>query len=297
MRQKTRRLCPVRPSHRNELWYKAKLRSIVHALQADTRAHVLPALQTLHPRATGDSLVVGDSNLHSSKEVVEAARRRFPGLEHVAQRLAYGAAMRNRDEVDERIAKVIEQSVSVNVRPFLAENPRIKDATHEATQANVDLIKSIPDQYFDKIQDAVETNWANGERWESLVSRIQEIGQVTENRAALIARDQTSKMNSAFNRVRQTDLGIEKYIWRTSEDERVRGNPAGKYPDAESDHWDLDGKTFRWDEPGPCKGTIDGSPCHAGEDVNDRCYADPLLDLNAMEAELGIGVEQEEQAA
>ena len=281
MRQKRRQLRPVRPSHKNELWYRAELHKLVKYMRKRVQEHLLPTLKGLWPgpQATdGAPLVATDSpGEASARAAVKATAREFGGIQRLADRLSFGAAVRNLDEVDERLAKAIEASVSVNVRPFLAQNPRIRDATHAAVRTNVDLIKSIPDQYFDKITDAVERNWAGGGRWENLVDRIEEIGDVTENRAALIARDQTSKMTGAFNQIRQTDLGIEKYIWETSEDERVRDS-----------HAEVDGQEFRWDEPGPVAGSVAGEPCHPQEDISCRCVGRPVFDLDAMEAELGF---------
>ena len=90
-----------------------------------------------------------------------------------------------------------------------------------ATKANVALITSIPEQYFEKLEKAVTENFVQGVRYEHLQSVVERIADVTESRAKLIARDQTSKMNSAFNKERQTSVGIQKYEWQTMEDERV----------------------------------------------------------------------------
>ena len=67
---------------------------------------------------------------------------------------------------------------------------------------------------------------------------VERIGDVTESRAKLIARDQTSKMNGAFNEARQTSLGIDRYVWQTSGDERVR-----------EEHQANDGQVFSWNDP------------------------------------------------
>ena len=277
MRQRRRQLRPVRPSRKNELWYRAELHRLVKYMRKRVEEHLLPALKGLwpEPAATdGASLLAIDSPTEASaRAAIKATAREFGGIQRLADRLAFGAAVRNLDEVDERLAKAIEASVSVNVRPFLAQNPRIRDATHKAIQTNVDLIKSIPDQYFDKITDAVERNWAEGGRWENLVSRIEEIGEVTENRAALIARDQTSKMNGSFNQIRQTDLGIEQFTWQTAEDERVRES-----------HAELDGQTFSWDD----LPEVDGEIASPGSPIQCRCVALAFIDLDAMEAELGF---------
>ena len=47
-------------------------------------------------------------------------------------------------------------------------------------------------------------------------------------------------------------------------DERVRGNPNGKYPNAKYNHWEREGQIFSVDEP-----PEDG---HPGEPIRCRCY-------------------------
>lgn len=278
-KRRGRALRPIRPSHKNELWYRAELHRLIKHMRARVQQVLLPVLESLWPRQATDGVRVAvDSPTEASaKAAIKNLAREFGGIDKLAKRIAYGAAARSRDTVDERLAAAIYASVSVDVKPFLVNNPRIATATHEAIGRNVDLIKTIPEEYFDKITDAVEMNWAGGMRWESLVGRVQEIGDITERRAALIARDQTAKMNSSFNRIRQTDLGIEEYEWQTSGDERVRES-----------HAEVDGQVFRWDEPGPVAGSVAGEPCHAGFDVNCRCVGIPHLNIDAMEAELSF---------
>ena len=60
-----------------------------------------------------------------------------------------------------------------------------------------------------------------------------------------------------INQLRQEDLGIEQYIWRSQDDAKVRDSHAG-YHD----------QVFRWDDP-PVGG-------HPGEAHNCRCYAEPI---------------------
>jgi SPP1 gp7 family putative phage head morphogenesis protein len=90
-------------------------------------------------------------------------------------------------------------------------------------------------------------------------------------RAAFIARDQASKWNGELNRFRQQDAGVTEYVWSTSGDERVRGNPDGKYPNARPSHWAREGKTFRWSKP------PDGG--HPGIAINCRCVAKAVIEF------------------
>ena len=60
-----------------------------------------------------------------------------------------------------------------------------------------------------------------------------------------------------INQLRQEDLGIERYTWRSQDDAKVR--------DSHAEH---DDQVFRWDSP-PAGG-------HPGEAHNCRCYAEPI---------------------
>jgi SPP1 gp7 family putative phage head morphogenesis protein len=267
-KRRDRTLKPIRPSRKNELWYRSELVRIADLLRAaGTRI-----AEKIRPRWP----VVADAPPPEVAEAIrEAQHHGFTGFEHQSERLARAAAIRNMKEVDERLIREIKRSVSVDVRAAFDVGGPIAHKMDAAVKWNASLIQSIPEQYFGKLGDLVSSGWADGKRWESLVADIQNLGDVTEERAKVIARDQTAKMNSAFNQTRQQSVGIEKYEWSTSQDERVRET-----------HAELDGKTFRWDEPGPLAGTIDGAPCHAGEDILCRCTALPVFDLDEMEAEV-----------
>lgn len=266
-KRRARTLKAIRPSRKNELWYRFELVRIVGLLRA-AGARVAERIRPRWP-------VVADAPPPEVAEVIHDARHRVAGLERQSERLARAAAIRNLKEVDDRLVREIRRSVSVDVRAAFEVGGPIAHKMDAAVKWNTSLIQSISEQYFGKLGDLISSGWADGKRWESLVDDIQNLGDVTEERAKVIARDQTAKMNSAFNQERQQSVGIEKYTWQTSEDERVRET-----------HAELDGQAFRWDEPGPLAGTIDGAPCHPGEDILCRCVAIPVFDLDEMEAEV-----------
>ena len=141
----------------------------------------------------------------------------------------------------------------------LLKNENVKPALDKAVKDNVDLIKSIPKEYHDRITEAIDKGIVGGDDSQTLKQAIKEIGDVTESRASLIARDQTSKMLSSLNEIRQTEIGIDAYIWSTAGDDRVRETHAAN-----------DGKRFYWNDPPDETG-------HPGEDVQCRCVADPDL--------------------
>lgn len=160
----------------------------------------------------------------------------------------------------------------------IIDTPAVRDKIDIATAENVSLIKSIPQEFYGDVAQAVFQNY-RGEKFEegSLLNRLKKIGSISERRAKLIARDQTAKFVSSVNEIRQQDAGIESYIWRNMQDERVVGNPGGLYPKGNArhrDHWSREGKEFKWSEP-PSDG-------HPGEAIQCRCFAEPIINIDRI---------------
>lgn len=154
----------------------------------------------------------------------------------------------------EQLNRQLREAVAVDV---VGSEPWLAKASVEFTRENVALIRTIPSRYFDEIETLVRREAADGARWETLVDGIEERYDVSRSRSKIIARDQVGKFYGDLNRVRQTDLGITRFIWRTVRDNRVR-----------PEHADIDGHTFTWGS------APDGGP---GEAVLCRCYAEPDL--------------------
>ncbi len=108
------------------------------------------------------------------------------------------------------------------------------------------------------VEGVVRNAHAQGLRVEVLAHQLRERFDVSDSRAALIARDQVLKLNGQLNRSKQQSAGITQYVWVTSRDERVRPT-----------HEDLDGTTQSWDVPPP-----EG---HPGQPVQCRCTARAII--------------------
>ena len=265
-KRRNRKLKPSRPSRANELWYKAELLKVVRLMAKTTMTDLVPLLKA---HSFG-----GDSLPDSLAMQIQRTSDKFGNIGETARRLARLAAQKNLEATDKQLAEHIRQSVGVNIMPALS-NDGIREPLLAAVRDNIELIASIPEQYFDKVEDLLEGNWEAGARWEDLADAISHVGDVTESRAKLIARDQTSKMNGAFNKARQTSIGIMRYEWQTAGDERVRET-----------HAENDGKRFFWDEPPEETG-------NPGEDINCRCVAIPVFDLDQEESLAGIAEDDE----
>lgn len=124
----------------------------------------------------------------------------------------------------------------------------------------------------------------------------------TQSRSDLIARDQLTKLNSQITKKRQTEAGVTLYRWHTAVDERVRGKPGGRYPNARPSHWAMENKICKWDDSTvyadtiedalngkwKSRGSISGVQLHPGQDIQCRCWSEAIWDnvINEVNKEL-----------
>lgn len=179
-------------------------------------------------------------------------------------------------ESKKKFMKQFKKSFGIDAFEVLSERG-LKEEFLRQVDANVSLIQTIPSTYFDQISKLVVLNFSGQKEIEGgLITAIQDLTGVTKKRAKLIARDQSMKCVSTFNEMRFRNLGSDRYIWRNSRDERVAGNPNGRYPEVDpkskyhGNHWEREGKIFYWNHPPP-----DG---HPGMAINCRCYAEPIFE-------------------
>src|SRR6185503_2248240 len=140
--------------------------------------------------------------------------------------------------------------------------PRMDGAIKAWRKENVGLIETLFESETRKLSKILAEG--EGRRFEALARDIENRLDVTQRHAEFLALDQTLKLNANITQARQQAAGIEKYVWTTAGDERVRET-----------HKDLDGETFSWDDP-PVTNE-DGDRNHPGEDYRCRCVAYPVL--------------------
>ncbi len=177
-----------------------------------------------------------------------------------------------------RLEKNIARSLGIDTTAIF-DDKAVFDAAELMSVEARGLITTIPDEYLDGVTRAVLDSYQQIPQPEgrSLAEQIKHLSGATDTRARIIARDQTSKINTAINQARQQEIGIEEYIWRTRKDTRVVGKPGGLYPNgnrAHGNHWEREGQVYRWDRP-----PADGHPGYA---INCRCFSEPIIDVSKL---------------
>ncbi|AOA58265.1 phage head morphogenesis protein [Acinetobacter larvae] len=237
------KLKPVKVNRRVELYYTRQLLAISKYCQEQADELVLPVV--------GQN--IGDSWF--SELFAKLKDRIVRYTVKSAEPLATKVVVDVRADVDGQIAKHTKSIIGVDLTPFYRAAD-IQDVVDRNIAANVSLIKSIPNQYVDKLEALVMHAYQTGQTNEELAQAIKQLGVSTDYRCRLIASDQMGKINGQINQARQVSMGVETYVWQSAKDERVR-----------TDHRNKQGKTFRWNDP-PSGG-------HPGEPIRCRCTALP----------------------
>ena len=153
-------------------------------------------------------------------------------------------------------------------------------------ETNYNLISTLPEEYIRKVNTLVSEGVQYGKTSQGMLEEMKKITDTfTKARPELIARDQVGKLNGALTQKRQEEADIDMYIWMTSNDERVRGKPGGRYPNAIPSHWIMQGKICRWDDPSVYsedginwKSRTSSMPSgHPGSAILCRCTAIPYF--------------------
>lgn len=194
------------------------------------------------------------------REVAELIARASASLEaSIAQprleRLAAGFATNVETWQRVQMAKQTRAALGVDV---FASDAGLAAASEAFVAENTSLIVDLPSKTYTEIEQLMQREIQAGTLHKDIAKLVNERFAIGENRAKLIARDQVGKYYGKVNEVRQRALGVEKFIWRTANDERVRDEHAAR-----------DGVTYTW------ANAPEGGP---GQPINCRCYPEPVLD-------------------
>lgn len=177
-------------------------------------------------------------------------------LERVAESLVKGINNHSKQNIQRqvRVLRAIDPTINEDwLRSFM----------RSAIKENVNWIKSISQEYHDRVETIIYQGVRRGESITEMARSLREVADISEKRAKFIARDQTGSIYGDMTHRRQQKAGIAKFEWSTSGDERVRES-----------HRELDGKVFTWEKGAE----VDGRRIWPGTDYNCRCVALPVIE-------------------
>lgn len=267
-----------------ETWYRQQLDKYIDEMRSAIEDALFKAI-----REDSTSLQNADSKwiwFRTQDGFMETLLRTLTGLRSqweigndTAKALAKTFVGKVDTATQERIEKVVGDAMGVDLVKILS-GEGLTDIVEAGIAANVQLITSIPNEYLNKVQMIITQEGTKGRTGQSLIQQIQDVYPVTKNRARVIARDQTSKLNGDITRERQVKAGIRGYRWRTVGDNAVRES-----------HKERNGKFYAWNPEDVGEKLEDGSVMldpeaddigHPGEDYQCRCIAEAVLELDRL---------------
>jgi SPP1 gp7 family putative phage head morphogenesis protein len=240
--------------------YTRQIQSINEIFWNKVRELIIPSIPFLVGQANsirGDEERVDSSWVDQLRQIVDKTYFDFSKavgkeqLDVISMEQAKRISTFNKSE----FVKVIHSAVGVN--PIIQESwlePQMKAFQAE----NTDLITKLSTDQRYRIKQNLHRSLSQGKGIKAIKEDLDKDEAIGKNRSRLIARDQTNKFNGQLAELRQKELGIEKYTWSSSRDERVRIT-----------HRELDGKIFDWKNP-PSEG-------HPGQPIQCRCTAQPII--------------------
>ena len=156
----------------------------------------------------------------------------------------------------------LDELTGVAIKPPTVTG-ELEERLKAATAYNVSLIKSIPEQFHDKIQGSVMRSLSGGEGLKGIYDDIVKTGTVTHKRAKFIAEDQTRKLTTAFHTERLKSVGIQKVRWAEPREVHLR----------------VEGQVFDLDDP-PIIDERTGQRGWGGEVPNCKCTVVPVIEFD-----------------
>ena len=220
-----------RPSKAYELEYRRKLQDLLHEMQEDVKKELTAYLK---------KNTAQDSDDDTWAQIMKWLRKKwYKRYDEKSREFAKWITDKTRKRTSAQVMRKLKQ-MGMTLKPHYSKQD--KEMIREITSNNVALIKSIPQQYLYTVQQAVNNAFITGFDMQSATETINEIlapvDEKSNNRAALLARDQINKTTQQFAIFEAKSVGATKGRWI---------HVPGKYS-SRITHIKMNGQTFNLDD-------------------------------------------------
>ena len=262
---------PLNPNMGVAAYYNQKLDALIREMVDDTDKQLKKLFDTEH----AEEYFAHDASISSQARILTNAliekydalfSGRAPALaEYFAER-----SDRSSSAAAHVTLKQLSGGLSIKTAQISGD---LKDIFKATIAENVALIKSIPQQYLNGVQQAVMRSITNGRGLQTLVPYLQKEHGKTFARARMISMDQTRKAFEGMTRARLERAGIKKFKWI---------HTGGSNEPRPLHQHTLNGKIFSYAEP-PIIDTNTGERGFPGQLINCRCRQAPVIDFGDNE--------------
>ena len=251
------------PSPALRVAYRKKLLALVNAIRAEVERDIL---QTY--RADENIITLDATPADSLAKALDRIRKRFAAdLDARADELAKWFVGRTINHVKRAQLSAAKDSGLPDIGVAFSLGLVSQDVTAALVQENVSLIKSIESQYLERVAGSVMRSVTAGRDLRGLAQQLHRDYDITERRAAFIARDQNDKATNQISRENVRAAGVKFGIWQ-----HIPGRKSSR-----PTHEAMDGKRFELS-----KGMFDSAVdrwIFPGEEPGCRCRFRPVFEF------------------
>lgn len=209
---------PLIPNAGIARWYARTLKAYVKAMTKLIKPRIIEAMKQ-------KSLSTSFAMDEDVDDIITFLNNAQNSSEEIFSNLAIEIAPQFMERAEKQAETNIAKSISSVYSEFAITGTPITEALQNTIAAsiaeNVDLIKSIPSEYFKQIIGMVMRT-ITGEGtfhdlpkaiFKDVMKELNKIDRKAERRAELIAQDQTRKAFASINLRKMEAAGIKKFIW------------------------------------------------------------------------------------
>lgn len=258
-------LKPVRPNAAVEAKFRRKLQRMIDEMAASYAYWTSAQWRAKPPELAQDSERAdepGSPAMGLRAEMDRLGARWLKRFEEAAPELARWFSTSMAERSTETLRKILRDG-GFSVKFQMSRE--VNDVLQANIGEQIQLIKSIPQQFHTQVQGIVMRGVSEGRDLHAISQGLQHELGVTQRRANFIAIDQANKANATITRARQQELGITEAIWQHS--------GGGRHP--RPDHVAASKAKLRYDVN---KGAlISGEYIYPGQLPRCRCVSKPVI--------------------
>lgn len=212
-------------------WYRKRLDTEIKAMHKSVVYWLLAAYRKRENEIATDASPI--------REILERFDKDMRRWKRRWTWLARWLSMRMVEKTEKTDKSALEQAYKAAGFTVKFDASRQLNAVSRALiEANVHLIKTIPQRYFDEVREIVTRGVSMGRDLTYISEELGKRYKITRERARFIARDQADKASMAIQMTRDQELGVKEGVWV-----HVPGKKSSR-----PTHEAMDGKTFPLDK-------------------------------------------------
>jgi SPP1 gp7 family putative phage head morphogenesis protein len=258
---------PLTPNMMVAQRYYKTLEKMVNTMSETIEKRII----SLFESELGEQYFAQDESIASQARItINELARRFDELFAERSKII---ADRVAAQSDKAALSAVQESLKQMSGGLVISQSAMTDDINEILKAsvaeNVQLIRSISQQYLKNVQGAVMRSITTGRGLQDLVPYLHKQRSITLRRSRIIAMDQTRKAYGALSQKRMRNAGVKKFEWLHT----------GGSNEPRKLHQHLSGQIFSYDNP-PIIDKTTGERGFPAQLINCRCKAIPVLEFS-----------------